>query len=252
MIRAEPADAPGAGTRFAPSRWSAGRVGVGLVLAAWAGLFWFLLESGRWSLYLSTRTSWLVPVGAVLLSVAALGRLASARVRHHPEPLTARQTWTIGLLALPVVVVLALPPAALTSFAVGRRSGFVGAGVSASTEDIATGSLTLIDVAAAQTSTDGLRALEARAGERVSFDGFVMRFADTPADEILLTRYIVTCCVADATVAQVRVVGVPAGRFEEDQWVRVTGTIIPLGREVLVEAGDVVGISRPDRPYLTP
>jgi putative membrane protein len=241
-----------AGAVDATGRWSAGRVAVGLVLAAWAGLFWFLLATGRWSLYLSTRTSWLVPVGAVLMSVAALGRFASARVQHDPEPLGARRAWTVGLLVFPVVIVLALPPAALNSYAVGRRSGFVGAGVSTSTGDIASGSLTLIDVAAAQTTAAGLDALELRAEQVVTFDGFVMRYADTPPDEIMLTRYIVTCCVADATIAQVRVVDVPAGTFEEDQWVRVTGPIYPLGREVLVDATDVVGIPRPSKPYLTP
>ena len=252
MIRtSHVAGAHHSGTRSAPVRWSAARVAVGLVLLAWAGLFWLLLVSGRWSLYLSTRTSWLVPLGAALLSAAALGRLASARVPHDPEPLGARRAWALGLVALPVVVVLALPPAALTSYAVGRRSGFAG-GISTSTQDITTGSLSLVDVAAAQTSSAGLEALEARAGERVRFDGFVTRFADTPTDEILLTRFIVTCCVADATIAQVRVVNVPAGRFEEDQWVRVTGAIFPLGREVLVDAGDVRSIPRPEEPYLTP
>jgi uncharacterized repeat protein (TIGR03943 family) len=155
-------------------------------------------------------------------------------------------------MMFPVVVILALPPAALTSYAVGRRSGFVGAGISTSTGDIATGSLTLIDVAAAQTTSTGLDALERRAGEVVTFDGFVMRYADTPAEEIMLTRYIVTCCVADATIAQVRVVNVPAGTFQQDQWVRVTGRIYPLGREVIVDASDVVGIPRPGKPYLTP
>lgn len=248
MIRTVHAD----GAVGPAGRWSAGRVAGGLMLAAWAGLFWFLLVSGRWSLYLSNRTSWLVPVGAVLLSAAAVGRIVSARAAHDPEPLSSRNAWTIGLMVLPVVLILALPPAALTSYAVGRRSGFVGSGVSTSTGDIATGSLTLIDVAAAQTSTAGLEALEKRAGERVSFDGFVTRFADTPADEIMLTRFIVTCCVADATIAQVRVVEVPAGTFQEDQWVRVTGLIFPLGREVLVEATDIVPIPRPSKPYLTP
>jgi putative membrane protein len=250
MIRtADAAERPRSG---ATARWSAGRVAVGVMLAAWAGLFWFLLVSGRWALYLSTRTSWLVPVGAVLLSVATIGRLASARSSDEPEPLNARRTWTIGLMMFPVVVILALPPAALTSYAVGRRSGFVGAGISTSTGDIATGSISLIDVAAAQTTPAGLDALEQRAGEVVAFDGFVMRYADTPAEEIMLTRYIVTCCVADATIAQVRVVNVPAGTFQQDQWVRVTGRIYPLGREVIVDASDVVGIPRPGKPYLTP
>jgi uncharacterized membrane protein YcgQ (UPF0703/DUF1980 family) len=62
----------------------------------------------------------------------------------------------------------------------------------------------------------------------------------------------VTCCVADATIAQVRVVNVPAGRFGEDQWVRVNGPIYPLGRDVIIDATDVVGIPAPSRPYLTP
>ncbi len=57
--------------------------------------------------------------------------------------------------------------------------------------------------------------------------------ADTPADEFLLTRYIVTCCVADATTAQVRVVNVPPGKFQANDWVEVRGPIYPLG-----QAGD--------------
>ncbi|MGH2738157.1 MAG: hypothetical protein ACRDHH_05020 [Actinomycetota bacterium] len=36
----------------------------------------------------------------------------------------------------------------------------------------------------------------------------------SPADEFVLTRFIVSCCVADALSVQVRVVGAPPGRFE--------------------------------------
>ena len=50
------------------------------MLAAWAGLFWFLWVSGREAFYLSTRTDWVVPIAAVLLTAATVGRLASARV----------------------------------------------------------------------------------------------------------------------------------------------------------------------------
>ncbi len=74
--------------------------------------------AGRTSLYLSTRTAWLVPLGAVLATVAAVGRLATARVRD-PQPLGARETWAFGIIALPVVLLLTLPPATLDSYAVG-------------------------------------------------------------------------------------------------------------------------------------
>ncbi len=61
-----------------------------------------------------------------------------------------------------------------------------------------------------------------------------------------------TCCVADATVAQVRVVGVPSGVYASEDWVRVIGRVYPVGREVLVAAETVEPIPVPSQPYLTP
>jgi uncharacterized repeat protein (TIGR03943 family) len=245
------AGADRAAARPATTVWSASRVAGASVLAAWAALFWFLLVTGRHAFYLSTRTAWVVPVAAVLLSAGAVGRLAAART-SSPEPLGRREAVVMGVMVLPVVLIAFLPPATLGSFAAGKRSAFVATGAAAS-GDIGSGELTLVDIAAGQTTKEGERALAARAGEHVSFVGFVSRYDDTPADEFLLTRYVVTCCVADATPAQVRVVNVPAGAFETNEWVRVDGTIYPVGREVIVDA-DPSGIQtapRPSRPYLT-
>ena len=234
-----------------PRRWSARRVAGAAVLAAWAGLFWFLLLSDRDAFYLSSRTEWIVPVAAILLMGAAVGRLASARVAV-PEPISSRELWSLGLMVVPVVLVLAAPPSTLGTFSAGKRAGFAGTGFATTAGDIGSGELTLVDVAAAQSSEEGERALAARAGETARFVGFVARRDETPADEFLLTRYVVSCCVADATVAQVRVVNVTPGAFEDDAWVEVTGTIYPLGREVIVDASEIVEVERPDRPYLSP
>jgi putative membrane protein len=231
--------------------WSTSRLAGAAVLAAWAVLFWFLLLSGRDALYLSTRTAWVVPVGAVLLTGASVGRLASARTRT-PAPMTLREAWALAFMVVPVVLVLALPPATLGSFSAGKRAGFASAGVATSAGDAGTGAISLIDVAAAQTTKEGETALAGRAGENVDLVGFVVRYADTPADELLLTRYIVTCCVADATVAQVRVVNVQPGAFSANEWVDVKGAIYPLGREIIVNASSVVAVPRPEHPYLTP
>jgi putative membrane protein len=231
--------------------WRTSRLAGAAVLAAWAGLFWFLLLSGRDALYLSARTAWVVPIGAVLLSAASLGRLASARTRS-PAPITLREAWALAFTVVPVVLVLALPPATLGSFSASKRAGFASAGIATSAGDAGTGAISLIDVAAAQTTKEGEAALAGRAGESVDLVGFVVRYADTPADELLLTRYIVTCCVADATVAQVRVVNVQPGAFSTNQWVDVKGAIYPLGREIIVNASSVVAVPRPEHPYLTP
>jgi uncharacterized repeat protein (TIGR03943 family) len=84
----------------------------------------------------------------------------------------------------------------------------------------------------------------------VSFEGIVARRDGQAADEFMLTRFIVSCCVADALSVQVRVVGAPPGKFDEDQWVRVSGAFYPVGKEVVVDASEIEPIPLPDDPYL--
>jgi uncharacterized repeat protein (TIGR03943 family) len=232
------------------ARWSPVRVGAGIVIALWAGLFWFLLISGRSGLYLSTRTDWLVPVGAGIFTVAAIGRLASARTAH-PDVLTRRESWMLGAIAAPAVLLLALPPITLGTYSVDRRSSFAGSGIGATARAV-TGELDFVDVGAAQSFDAALAQLTERGGEPITLEGIVTEGEGLPADELLLARYIVTCCVADATVARVRVVGIPPGAFAADDWVRVEGRVYPVGREVLVAAESIEAIPVPERPYLTP
>jgi uncharacterized repeat protein (TIGR03943 family) len=228
-------------------RWSSVRLATGAVLAAWAAVFWYLLASGRSALYLSSRTAWVVPLGAIVLTVAAGGRLLTART-NRAEAISGRGAFGLGLIVLPALLVVAMPPAALGSYAASQRSA-ITAGV-VPTESAATGQITLVDVAAAKWSRDIHRQLIRRAGAEVSFVGFVTEHPGAAADEFILTRFIVSCCVADALSVQVRVVGVPPGEFRQDQWVRVTGNLYPLGHEVIVDASSVEGVPRPDRPYL--
>jgi uncharacterized repeat protein (TIGR03943 family) len=220
-------------------------------LAAWAALFWFLLVTNRTSLYLSSRTDWVVPVGAVLLTAAVVGRLFSLYVEDE-EPLDWRSAGGICFIVLPVVVVTALPPASLTSYAASRRSSFASGGLATSAADISTGELSLADVAGGLRSREGMRALVTRAGSDVTFTGFVTRDPGQPADEFILTRFMISCCVADALSIQVRVVGAPPGGFKPDDWVQVAGQMYPLGREVIVDASEVRAVPKPKHPYLNP
>ena len=231
--------------------WSAAKLASAVAMAAWAGLFWWLLISGRSFFYLSERTDWVVPMGAVILTIAVAGRLWSAR-GPRPDPLSRADAWRLGAIVFPVVATLALPPASLGSFATDRRSSFVSSGYASSAADIESGELSLIDVAGAVRDRDAMKALVQRAGTEVSFVGFVARDSSMPADEFMLSRFLVSCCVADALSIQVRVVGAPPGQFGEDDWVRVTGAMYPLGREVIVDASAVESVPRPKRPYLNP
>jgi putative membrane protein len=230
-------------------RWSHARVAVGLGLATWAVLFWFLLASGRWALYLSSRVKWVVPLGAIVLTVVALGRLATAR-SGQPEALGGRQAWGLGAVVLPAVAVLVFQPMTLGASLASGQS--LSRGFLSSAPDLSSGEITLAGVAAAQWSEEGAKALVEQAGSKVSFDGFVALRDGMPADEFLLTRFIISCCAADALSVQVRVVGAPPGRFKLDEWVRVTGTLYPLGNQVVVDASNVERIPQPQNPYLNP
>jgi uncharacterized repeat protein (TIGR03943 family) len=229
--------------------WSPLRLATAAVLAAWAALFWFLLISGRTSLFLSPRTAWVVPVGAVLLTIGVVGRLATARTPRE-EAVRSGTAWAVGFIALPVVLILAMPPVALGSYAASRRplaSGFV-----TGAPNVAVGErITLAAVAAGVWSDDAREALADRAGSSVTFEGIVTHREGQPADEFVLTRFIVSCCVADALSVQVRVVGAPPGKFAEDQWVRVVGSFYPVGRENVVDASSITPIPRPEEPYLS-
>ena len=233
------------------TRWSPVRVATALALGAWAALFCTLLVTGRTYLYLSSRTAWLVPLGATIFATAAIGRIATARTADV-EPLDRRTAWTLGAITVPVVLLLALPPATLGTYSVGKRATFGGSAIGATARDV-TGPLDFVDIGAAQSFPAAMRQLEARAGEPITLEGFVSKEASEP-DEILLTRYIVTCCVADATIAQVRIVGLQTSDYSDDEWLQVTGNVYPVGREVLVAAdgSTVHQIPVPDQPYLMP
>jgi uncharacterized repeat protein (TIGR03943 family) len=245
-----------AGSRIRSLRggWSPARLAGGLVLTAWAAMFWWLLATGRVNLYLSTNTSWVVPVGAVLLTAAAVGRLASAR-GPESEPIGRREEIVLALMVVPVILVMVLPPATLGSFSASKKTTY-SPGVTLSSsfyDDItSTSEITLLSVAAGQKSNQGSQALAKRAGADVDFIGVASRDPSTPADEFLLTRYVITCCVADATIVQVRVVNVSPGAIQPNDWVEVRGQLYPLGRTMLVNADSVAVVPRPAKPYLTP
>lgn len=229
--------------------WSRSRLATGLALAAWAATFWFLIAADRAAFYFSSRTTWLAPVGAVTLSVAAIGRFLSARV-SRPEPVSGKQLRTLAVLIAPALVITAFPPAALGSFAVSRRSTAVkGAYVSQSGIDLSKGDLSLADIFGLRYSGE-LDKLAPRAGTSSSFTGFLTKDPSDGADEFRLNRFMISCCPGDAVNVQLRVVGVPPGRFKADDWVRVSGNIYPIGKEVIVDASEIVGVDRPKRPYL--
>jgi putative membrane protein len=62
-------------------------------------------------------------------------------------------------------------------------------------------------------------------GKKISFNGFVYRDKQTKINQVYVSRFALTCCVADAQVFGLMVEGKEVRSFKNDQWVNVSGTI---------------------------
>jgi uncharacterized repeat protein (TIGR03943 family) len=218
-----------------------------MLLVAWAGLFWYLWIGDRWSLFVADRVRWIVPVAAIAFTLGAIGRIV-ARGDHDPEPLSRRRAWGFALGVAPVLLILIVPLGTLSSFAASRRTDFTSARFSVGAPLKQGQPLTFQGLVGAGASDEGRAALLLRQGEAVRLVGLTMSPRD---DRFELTRFVVSCCVVDASVVQVPVLGAPGG--EEGAWVRVDGRLgIDAEGKPAIQADSVAPAAQPDPPYLSP
>lgn len=89
--------------------------------------------------------------------------------------------------------------------------------------------------------------------------GFVRSDPDAPG-EFLLTRFMVSCCAADAVPVSVRVTGAEGPLPPDESWVEVEGTWVPNALDpawegiddtdwATVEATTIIPIAEPREPY---
>jgi uncharacterized repeat protein (TIGR03943 family) len=94
-------------------------------------------------------------------------------------------------------------------------------------------------------------------GKEVATDAFVAQTEGLPEGHIIIVRFLIWCCSADARPLPVMVVTADADKYKRDQWVRVYGKLeerefkgdkVPtiVADRVRVLEGDEI----PERPYL--
>lgn len=198
-----------------------GRAGVLVALGmsvgrlTWTGQFgWFVQQRMRWPLMLSA---------VVLLVMGGIEAVAGTRQeRRDPESARRGVGPLVGwLLGLPLLVVVAVAPTSLGAAAAARAASYVPA-------DPRSGFEPLADVDGAVTLTvyeflnravaDDQRSLD---GVEVELEGIVVNDPALPAGvAFALTRFLVSCCAADAIPLQVAVRG-DGAPLPDDTWVRV-------------------------------
>jgi len=90
--------------------------------------------------------------------------------------------------------------------------------------------------------------------QKAKIEGFVIHVKDQPDDVLTLSRFVITCCAADAYP-----IGIPVklkgsrSAYAPDQWLRVEGKMatqtLSGKRQLVVMATDLTKIPKPDAPY---
>ena len=223
----------------------------GVVLLGWAGFFAYLFFSGEVSRYLGPRTYWVVPFGAIALSLAAVAHLITVR-SDSPRSFSWSEVAGFLVLLLPVIAVLAVPKPDLGALAASRKTtGGISAGV-ARPEPGTDVEVRFLEISYAEESEEYAQAIGATEGSEVNLLGFVSKESGGPEGTFELSRFYVSCCAADAIPYTVSVddSGAGGGQFKDDTWLSVSGTLERRGRDLVVVAESVAPAEEPEDPYL--
>jgi putative membrane protein len=224
-----------------------------LTLIAWAGLFIWLWLSGESVRYLGPRTQWVVPVGAVGLTLAAAGYLHATR-HGQAGRLTMREVLGLGALLLPILAAAVLAQAQLGALAASNKLSSRGIDPSALARLASRNAshIGFLQLNAAGRDATLSRELGLSAGRPVELTGFVSTEAGTRRP-FELSRFYITCCVADAVPVGVRVApgSTLSGRLQRNDWIEVTGVLARGHREWIVQALRIEHVKPPADPYLS-
>ena len=245
------------------------RLAQGVVLVTLGLFFVSKLWSGTLYLYINQRFAILTVLGAVVflaLGANALREWGTARASAIgaavpvPSDCATFSGWPLLLMAVPVALGLLIPPQSLGAATVANRGLNTSAPLSPNTSapvklsvSIAPADRNLLDWLRAFDQAGGAQAL---AGQPARVTGFVYHDPRLPAGQFFVSRFVLTCCVVDATPVALLVDWPDAQRLPNDAWVQVTGSIQAADFQgqpaPLIQADRVLTVAQPAQPYLYP
>jgi putative membrane protein len=222
-------------------------------LVAWGALFAWLWLTGESVRYLGPRTQWVVPVGAVGLTLAAVGYLRATRdapsSRARPLELAGLAT-----LIVPILAAATLAHAQLGSLAASNKLSSRGIDPSALARLASKDAhgIGFLQLNAAGRDAGLSQELGLAQGTPVRLLGFVSS-EPRAGGPFELSRFYITCCVADAVPVGVHVLKGASGRLRlhRNDWLDVTGVLTRGNREWVVHAVRLRHVDAPSNPYLS-
>jgi uncharacterized repeat protein (TIGR03943 family) len=224
-----------------------------LVLVAWSAFLLWLWVTGEVARYLGPRTQWVVPFGAVALTLVTVAYCRESSRRKGPVArIRTGEALGLAALLLPIVAGAVLANAQLGALAASKKLGQRGIDLSAladlSVRDASHPDFVQVNVAGHNPGFAKQSGLVN--GRPVRLTGFV---AGTSGKRFELARFYITCCVADAVPVGVPVDAAGSGRalYRKDDWLDVTGTLAQRGKRYVLVAREIRRVKAPKDPYLS-
>jgi len=226
----------------------------------------FLLDkllSGKLSLYINTRYAPLTVFGIVVLAMMALALFREPMTNHDHQDLNHEHkhigsTGPLVILFIPLLIAILIPAHPLDASAATTR------GMNVSTPLIGSSSQTRQFEAAADTRNilDWIRIFNSGTdpspylGQMAHVTGFVYHDPRLPTNQFIVSRFVITCCAADASLIGMIVTWDESKGLKDSAWVEVKGPVqaTQLGGQpiALVQATLVQAVEQPQQPYLYP
>lgn len=217
-----------------------------LLLAILVAKLWL---TGTLGYYVNARTVWIVLAGGLLFALVGVAAgLRAWRSAREPAP-----TWRSWVFILAVAMGLLIPPHPLSA-----SSGQASLGALQLASHVSSGSS---DDAFGTWITDlGTHPDPSWwTGRQVTLVGFATPQAGLPARSFLVGRYLVTCCVADATLLGFPVQLAHGPLPPQGAWIQVRGVFgrtywtDPSGAHYpLIVNARITPVTIPSSPYLSP
>ncbi len=208
--------------------------------------------TGTLGYYVNDRTVWIVLLGAFLFAGVGIAALRNAwRAQDRERPWSWRAMVFLGVVLIGLVV-----PARPLSASSAQSSSLGSLALASHVSGGSGGDLFGQWVSALAGHPDA----SWWAGKHVALVGFVTRGSGLPGHSFILGRYLVTCCVVDATMFGFPV-QLPASQPLPSQgaWIQVNGVFgrnywtDPSGEQYPIIQHARIGPARvPSSPYLSP
>lgn len=232
-------------------------------IAAWGILMLRYWLSGKLNLLIHPDYFWLVISGGFGLLIVAGSKAWELLRRRRPLNNTTGQHITLfppgfssGILLITALIGLVFTPRVFASQTAIQRGVTEFLGATRSQPQAFRSSRRPEE----RSLLDWVRTLnvypepDAYTGQKVKVQGFVIHPTEFAADYMLISRFVITCCAADAYP-----VGLPVKlaqnrqAYQPDTWLEVEGTMITANlagkRQLTIQATSLTPISEPENPY---